>query len=240
MKLKKIFQRKENKYLLTQSQFQSFFDDLHQYMSVDQYGLHTIQSLYYDTPDYYFIQRSISKPKYKEKFRVRSYGIARADSLVFLEIKKKVAGIVYKQRLVFTYEEYLNWEVSGKFSDQLTSVQIAREITWLFYRQPTLSPKVLITYDRLSLFMADDSEFRVTFDQNIRYCTENLALDNKPSGKLVAPEVGVLMEVKAMGAYPLWFTALLTKYHIQKSSFLKYAQTYQRHLFKREELLNVV
>lgn len=240
MKLKKVFQRKENKYLLTQSQFQSFFDDLHQYMSVDQYGLHTIQSLYYDTPDYYFIQRSISKPKYKEKFRVRSYGTARADSLVFLEIKKKVAGIVYKRRLVLTYEEYLNWEASGKFSEQLSSVQIAREITWLFYRQPALSPKVLITYDRLSLFMVDDSEFRVTFDQNIRYRTENLALDNKTSGELVAPEVGVLMEVKAMGAYPLWFTALLAKYHIQKSSFSKYAQTYQRHLFKKEELLNVV
>lgn len=240
MKLKKVFQRKENKYLLTQSQFQSFFDDLHQYMSVDQYGLHTIQSLYYDTPDYYFIQRSISKPKYKEKFRVRSYGTARADSLVFLEIKKKVAGIVYKRRLVLTYEEYLNWEASGKFSEQLSSVQIAREITWLFYRQPALSPKVLITYDRLSLFMVDDSEFRVTFDQNIRYRTENLALDNKTSGELVAPEVGVLMEVKAMGAYPLWFTALLAKYPIQKSSFSKYAQTYQRHLFKKEELLNVV
>lgn len=116
--------------------------------------------------------------------------------------------------------------------------QIAQEINWLFLKHTDLLPKVLISYDRLSLYLEDDEDFRVTFDQNIRYQVNHVALAAN-RGELVAPELDVLMEVKAMGAYPLWFVELLTKHHVQKGSFSKYAQTYQRYLFK-EELFYVV
>ncbi len=238
MKLKKVFQRKESKYLFNQKQFEAFFKELQQYMTVDQYGLHTIRSLYYDTDNYHFIRHSMDKPKYKEKFRIRSYGTPTNDSLVFLEIKKKVTGIVYKRRIPLTYTEYLTWEQTGNFPLTLEQSQIAQEINWLFLKHTDLLPKVLISYDRLSLYLEDDEDFRVTFDQNIRYQVNHVALA-ATRGELVAPELDVLMEVKAMGAYPLWFVELLTKHHVQKGSFSKYAQTYQRYLFK-EELFYVV
>lgn len=238
MKLKKVFERKETKYLFTQQQFEGFFEELQHYMSVDEYGLHTIRSLYYDTDTYKFIQHSMDKPKYKEKFRIRSYGTPNANSTIFLEIKKKVKGIVYKRRLPLAYQDYLVWVETGQFPEELKKTQIGQEIAWLFLKNPDLSPKVLISYDRLSLFCEDDEDFRVTFDQNICYQAEDVRVAAS-RGDLVAPELGVLMEVKAMGAYPLWFVELLTKYHAQKGSFSKYAQTYQRHLYK-EELFYVV
>ena len=115
MKLKNVFQRKETKYVLSQEDFHKFFHDLQKEMSVDEYGQHTILSLYFDTDDFRLIKRSIDKPVYKEKFRIRAYGVPGEDSLIFLEIKKKVNGIVYKRRIPMSYDEYLNWLECGEF-----------------------------------------------------------------------------------------------------------------------------
>lgn len=233
MKLKRVFERKETKYLLTQQQFTAFLNDLEQTMQRDEFGLHTIQSLYYDTTNDFFVRHSIEKPAYKEKFRVRSYGQADPSKSVFLEIKKKINGIVYKRRLPIAYTDYLEWEKTGILPAALEQNQIAHEIDWLFLTKPDLHAKVLIAYDRMSYFLEEDETFRVTFDQNIRYRTHELELDKDTykDCRPVAEEIGILMEVKAMGAYPIWFADLLTDYEVRKSSFSKYAQTYQRHLF---------
>lgn len=230
MKLKNVFQRKETKYLIPTTQFHSFLKDLKKQMQIDEYGLHTILSLYFDTPDDRFITNSMTKPKYKEKFRVRSYGIPKETSMVFLEIKKKVNGIVYKRRMPLTYAEYLQW-LDQKHFLKNEDEQIPQEVNWLFKKNPDLSPKTMIMYERMSLFGTSDPDFRVTFDQNIRFRSTNLDLSITGEETLVAPEIGVLMEVKALGAYPLWFVELLNDYQLRKGSFSKYAETYQRHLF---------
>jgi len=230
MKLKNVFQRKETKYLIPTTQFHSFLKDLKKQMQIDEYGLHTILSLYFDTPDDRFITNSMTKPKYKEKFRVRSYDIPKETSMVFLEIKKKVNGIVYKRRMPLTYAEYLQW-LDQKHFLKNEDEQIPQEVNWLFKRNPDLSPKTMIMYERMSLFGTSDPDFRVTFDQNIRFRSTNLELSITGEETLVAPEIGVLMEVKALGAYPLWFVELLNDYQLRKGSFSKYAETYQRHLF---------
>lgn len=230
MKLKNVFQRKETKYLIPTTQFPSFLKDLKKQMQIDEYGVHTILSLYFDTPDDRFITNSMKKPKYKEKFRVRSYGIPKESSMVFLEIKKKVNGIVYKRRMPLTYAEYLKWFDQKQFPKN-EDEQIPQEVNWLFKRNPDLAPKTMIIYERMSLFGTSDPDFRVTFDQNIRFRSTNLDLSITGEETLVAPEVGVLMEVKALGAYPLWFVELLNDYQLRKGSFSKYAETYQRHLF---------
>lgn len=235
LKLKNVFQRKENKYLLPQTVFDDFVLDLEQQMAVDEFGLHTILSLYYDTADYQLIKWSIDKPRYKEKFRIRAYEVPGPDSLLFLEIKKKVNGIVYKRRLALDYPTYLVWQQTGRLTvDPKEAGQIKREIDWLFTKYPHLAARVLIAYDRVSYFDAEDENFRVTFDRNIRWRDQNLDLSAGGSGMLAAPEIDVLMEVKALGAYPLWFVELLNKHQLRQSSFSKYAQVFQRHLFKKE------
>lgn len=235
MKLRRIFERKETKYIIKKETFDAFFKELLAYMSVDEYGKHTIFSLYFDTDGYTFIQHSLTKPTYKEKFRVRSYGIPCEDALVFLEIKKKVRGIVYKRRVPIRYSEYQKWQETGILPIELEDTQIGKEITWLFSQHPDLSPRVMIAYDRLSLFESEESAFRVTFDQKIRYRQTDLHFSRMPEYAIVAPEVDVLMEVKAIGAYPLWFVSLLDAYAIRKASFSKYAQTYERYVFMEEE-----
>ncbi|WP_206854125.1 polyphosphate polymerase domain-containing protein [Candidatus Enterococcus mangumiae] len=241
MKLKNVFQRKETKYLLTTTQFHSFIEELKKQMQIDDYGLHTILSLYFDTADDRFITNSMNKPRYKEKFRVRSYGVPTDSSLVFLEIKKKVNGIVYKRRLPLTYSEYLKWLQTKDFPSE-NHEQIQQEVDWLFRKNPDLSPKTLIIYERMSLFGKTDPDFRVTFDQHIRFRQTNLDLAITGEENLVAPELGVLMEVKALGAYPLWFVELLNAYQLRKGSFSKYAETYKRHLFiqTKEENQHVI
>ncbi len=84
-----VFERVEKKYKLSDEQYRRFVAGLKGKMAVDDYGRHTICNLYYDTPSDELIRRSIEKPKYKEKIRLRSYGIPTPESTVFLEIKKK-------------------------------------------------------------------------------------------------------------------------------------------------------
>lgn len=232
MKAKKEFKRKEHKYIIDSTKYDQFIIDLQKHMSIDKYGLHTIMSLYYDTDDFLLIRHSMEKPTYKEKLRVRSYQTPNNDTTVFLELKKKIQGTVYKRRIELPYREYLKLETTKKLSENIERTQTYREIDWVYKRYKTLQPRVLISYDRLSFFTPDDSNFRVTFDHDIRFRTHDLSLKNGSYGKLVAPEIGVLMEVKVLGAYPLWFVDLLNKYHLRKSSFSKYSQTYTRYIHK--------
>ena len=87
-----VFERVEKKYRLSQKQYDLFLKETAKKLHMDEYGLHTIRNIYYDTANYELIRRSMDKPKYKEKFRLRGYGELQEDSPVFLEIKKKISG----------------------------------------------------------------------------------------------------------------------------------------------------
>ena len=86
-----------------------------------------IQSLYYDTDNYLLIRRSIEKPMYKEKIRLRGYGEVNSDSKVFLEIKKKSDGIVYKRRVRLKEKEAVDFFYSDT---PLDNGQIGNEINY--------------------------------------------------------------------------------------------------------------
>lgn len=51
-------------------------------MAVDAYGRTRITSLYLDTPERAMIARSVEKPLYKEKLRLRAYGEAAGTALM--------------------------------------------------------------------------------------------------------------------------------------------------------------
>ena len=100
------FERVEKKFVLTHAQAEALMRDLAAgYMAVDQYGQHTIRNLYYDTDDYALIRRSIQRPRYKVKFRLRAYGTPMEDSLIFAELKKKYSGVVYKRRIAVSPDD---------------------------------------------------------------------------------------------------------------------------------------
>lgn len=93
------FERCEKKYFVTPAQQQALLRGIEAHMEPDVYGNYSICNLYYDTPDYRLIRASIEKPAYKEKLRVRSYGVPQEQSRIFVELKKKYSGTVYKRRV---------------------------------------------------------------------------------------------------------------------------------------------
>jgi len=230
-----IFERVEKKYLLTVKKYELLRERLLPYMEMDQYGLHTICNIYYDTEDYELVRTSIEGPVYKEKLRLRSYGVPDNNSPVFLEIKKKYKGIVYKRRVSMTLEEsarYLNHGIKPAADSQ-----ILREIDYfLRFHKPT--PKVYLAYDRIALFGIEDSEIRITFDQNIRSRMTELDLSEGDSGKYLLPKGDVLMEIKVPYAYPLWLAGVLSDLEIYPVSFSKYGNVYKNQLIdERNESL---
>lgn len=84
-----IFKRYEIKYLLDEEQKKALLKAMEPYMRLDGYGRTTIRNIYFDTEDYRIIRRSLEKPAYKEKLRIRSYKAAESGDTVFAELKKK-------------------------------------------------------------------------------------------------------------------------------------------------------
>ena len=231
-----VFNRYEKKYLMPETVYEELRTQLKPYMEEDQYGLHTICNIYYDTPDDLLIRRSIEKPKYKEKLRLRSYGIPGLDSKVFLEIKKKYRKVVNKRRIELTLQEAYDYVEKGIHPNM--EGQIINEIDFFLKRYP-LEKSLYLAYDRIALFGKEDSQFRITFDQNIRSRRNFVGLENGDWGELLLPKGFYLMESKIMGATPLWFTKLLSDLDIYSTSFSKYGNIYkkERGAFQFEEMM---
>lgn len=231
-----VFNRYEKKYLMPETVYEELRTQLKPYMEEDQYGLHTICNIYYDTPDDLLIRRSIEKPKYKEKLRLRSYGIPGLDSKVFLEIKKKYRKVVNKRRIELTLQEAYDYVEKGIHPNM--EGQIINEIDFFLKRYP-LEKSLYLAYDRIALFGKEDSQFRITFDQNIRSRRNFVELENGDWGELLLPKGFYLMESKIMGATPLWFTKLLSDLDIYSTSFSKYGNIYkkERGAFHFEEIM---
>ena len=93
-KFRTIFARNEQKYLVTDAQYTAFLEAVSDYLREDEYGKSTVCNLYFDTPSHRVIQRSMEKPLYKEKLRLRCYGAPHDDSNAFVELKKKYKKVV--------------------------------------------------------------------------------------------------------------------------------------------------
>jgi len=223
-KFNTIFKRYEYKYLLNRAQRRYVEDHLAGRMRPDQYGETTICNVYYDTPDYRLIRKSIEKPVYKEKLRLRSYGRATEDGTVFLELKKKYDGIVYKRRISLKEseaEQYLSGEAPLPKSGQ-----IEREIDYFRWYYGTLQPAMYLCYDRIAWYSADDPNLRITFDRNIRFRQGDHSLESLPGGRQLLDVGQSLMEIKVAGAMPLWLVDILNEANIRKTPFSKYGKAY--------------
>ena len=231
-----VFNRYEKKYLIPHDIYIELRERLEPYMSVDQYGLHTICNIYYDTTNYDLIRRSIEKPIYKEKLRLRSYGIPTLDSTVFLEIKKKYNKIVNKRRIQLTLQEAYDYIENG--IQPSIHNQISNEIDF-FLKRYSLRRGIYIAYDRIALFQKENPDFRVTFDHNIRSRTVNMGLENGDKGTLLLQSGYYLMESKILGSTPLWFSHILSDLNIYPVSFSKYGNIYktQYNMFHADELM---
>lgn len=224
MGIQNVFKRYEIKYMISRAQQERIMQGMEEYMTGDEYGRSTICNLYFDTSSYLLIRRSLEHPVYKEKLRLRSYGTAEPDSLVFMELKKKYKSVVYKRRIAIAEQEAM---CCLRGEAQMVDTQIGRELDYFLRQYQYPQPAVFLSYEREAFYAKDDREFRVTFDQNILWRDSDLSLCLGAYGTPVLGEDEVLMEIKTGAAIPLWMTALLTENHIYKTSFSKYGTVYK-------------
>ena len=224
-----VMKRYEMKYIMSPEQTEYFKKSVEGHMKIDKFGLTSIASLYYDTPNYRLIRTSVEKPAFKEKIRLRSYGIATDTSPVFLELKRKAYGIVYKRRVQSTIplvKKFFDCE-----GDICAGGQINREITAFRDYYQTLVPACMIIYDRVAYFQPD-GDLRLTIDHNPRYRYEDLDLRCSMDGTSLLKDGYTILEVKVQQAVPLWLSDIITKGRIYKGSFSKYGEAYRQQLLK--------
>ena len=227
-----VMQRYEMKYLLSGAQTDFLRRRLEGHMQIDEYGLTSIASLYYDTPDARLIRASLEKPEFKEKLRARSYGLATETSPVYLELKRKYDGVVYKRRVPSTIPQ-----VEDFFAGENSlggSAQIQKELAYFRDYYGTLVPACLIIYDRTAYF-EPGGDLRLTIDYTPRYRMEDLTLTKSMDGIPLLDAGWTILEVKVQGAMPLWLSAALSEGRIFKSSFSKYGEAYRQELLKQKE-----
>lgn len=226
-----IFERYEKKYLISARLQEVLLKRFSDKVEPDQYGSYAISNIYYDTDNYDLIRNSIEKPCYKEKLRMRSYGNAEEDSLVYVELKKKFKGVVYKRRLPMSYSEARLFLQRGETENPLP--QIGREIQY-FLKKNAIHEKIFLGYQRKAFRGICDRDLRITFDTNIKFRQFALTLSDNTSGQNVIKDGESIMEIKFLGAMPLWLSRELSELSVYPTSFSKYGACYQRYILKTE------
>lgn len=229
-----VFNRYEKKYILTQKQYEVLTESLPAYMEADSHsrdgGFYSICNIYYDTVTDELIRKSLEKPVYKEKVRVRSYGTPDDGSETFVEIKKKYKGIVNKRRVTMNLKEAMAYMETGAVPDRPSlNRQVLKELNYMreYYR---LVPKAYISYDRRAYFGIADPDFRITFDTNIQTRRTDLRLDHGAYGTQLLEDGQWIMEIKINKTIPEWFVKLLSENRIYPGSFSKYGTAYLRYI----------
>ena len=225
-----VFRRKEVKYLLNDAQRQAIEALAQQHMAPDIHRESLVCNVYYDTPDARIIRKSLEKPVYKEKLRLRCYGVAGKDTPVFLELKKKYKGVVYKRRITMGLNK-AEACLAGEMT--LPDDQIGREIDYFCRFYEGIAPAMYLSYARVAYVGKEDPGLRLTLDTDVIFRTGDLSLSVPPSGEALLEPGQHLMEVKTPEAMPLWLVREITRLGIQKISFSKYGTAYLRLLSRK-------
>ena len=213
-----VFKRYEIKYQLSDIQRSRLERVMAQHMVPDKFGPSTVRNIYYDTPTHLLARRSAEHPFYKEKLRIRSYTSAEDETPVFVELKKKCDGIVYKRRCTLP----LNEGHALLMGMRAPQSQIERELAFAAGRYEGLAPAMFVAYDREAFYDEHDHEFRMTFDRAVRCRWQGVSLAGSTAGALLTPADQSLLEVKCAAGMPMWLVDFLSTEGIYKGRFSKY------------------
>lgn len=236
-----VFNRYESKFLLDQSTYEILEERLVDNMELDEFNkaheFYTISNIYYDTKGDELITKSLAKPVYKEKLRLRAYGVPELEDKVYLEIKKKVKGLVNKRRthlkLMEAYE-FVSTGIKPEIKANMNK-QVLNEIEY-FLKIYELEPKIYLAYDRKAYFSKENRDLRITFDTNIRTRRTDLKMESGTYGEQLLSTGQWLMEIKAEKTMPLWLSKLLSENKIYPTSFSKYGKEFENRIIKTQNM----
>lgn len=236
---KTVFSRYEMKFMITKDQYKKVVEGFGDKMELDEYNiggnLYTIMNLYYDTPHDDLVSTGLKREdKYRFKIRLRSYDPKYPTA--FLEIKKKVNGLVNKRRTLMYIDDVNPFLMEHKPvpESKIIKKQVVKELD-VIAQNYLLMPKVVLCYDREAFFgtQAEDGDLRVTFDTNIRARRYDLDLRLGSHGSPILDEGYVLMEVKVDKSVPLWLCRLMSQNNVRKKRFSKYGTEFSQYVLKK-------
>lgn len=231
-----IFRRVEKKFLLNKSQYLKMKELMANYMQEDKYGKSTICNIYFDTDQYDLIRHSITKPYYKDKVRLRSYNIPNKDSRVYLEIKRKCDEVVGKRRIEIKLENFYDYIYTDE-PFKTSNPQIENEL-YYYFNFYNLKPAMYVSYEREAFYQKDNMDFRATFDSNILARNYDLKLEKGSYGERILPKNQYILELKTLGAMPLWMVKILNDLKIRRAVYSKYGTAYTELILNEEDLIN--
>lgn len=228
------FKRYEKKYLISKEKLDEILPALLEYMELDPFCLngneYRIFSIYYDTINHDVIRDNSAGMEYKEKMRLRSYYAKNdPDDKIFMEIKKKSQGVGNKRRIKIKNREvdpFVNEGIVPETKDYL-SAQVAKELAY-YLEKNKVAPALYVQYDRLALFGKEDKNFRMTFDRNVHTRRHDFTFGERDDDELLLPDNIYIMEIKILGAMPLWLTKILSENQLFSHGFSKYGVKYKR------------
>jgi|AntAceMinimDraft_18_1070375.scaffolds.fasta_scaffold01613_3 SPX domain protein involved in polyphosphate accumulation len=234
------FNRVEKKYILNKTQYENVRTYLDNSISHDNESLsfhetYSISNIYYDTEDNILIKKSVSKPKFKEKLRLRAYGDVSKDSVIFLELKKKINGYVNKRRTKISLkdvDDLIKYQELPDIEDYHNE-QVLKEILY-FTKQYKLKPSLYLYYER-EVYSTDDKKgLRLTFDKNITTRRYSVDLTKGHNGKHLLNDDYYVLEIKTNQNMPYWLNQLLSEFKIYSTSFSKYGTEFYNYLQNEE------
>lgn len=233
-----VFNRYEKKYILSIDTYNQIIDLLLENMDLDKNNkdmFNEIQSIYLDTPNDDYIRNSISKPYYKEKVRIRGYGKIDKETVLYLEVKRKVDKMVNKRRTEVHIDdvEYLLKNNKLKYKEEYMNKQVLDEINYILERD-RLIPKLFVSYERCAI-TDKYSDLRITFDRNIVGSSNNIKFNTKGDKQLLDKNK-MIMEIKTCFGMPRWLLDILEQYEIKRESFSKYGNSYKQDIENRKRL----
>lgn len=223
--IQEVFERKETKYVISRQQYEELLKSLGDNIEPDVYPTNTNCSVYYDTAEFQLVSRSIEKPLFKQKLRVRSYNVPTLEDGIYVELKKKYKGVGSKRRVAAKLKDYYDYLRTGELETDNPIIKAEIDYCFEYYK---LQPALYIAYDRKSYCATKNPGFRLTFDFDIRSRVDGLRLEAGDHGKLFFDNGEVVMEAKNLGAFPVWFVETLSKMKIYPTSFSKYGYVYQQ------------
>ncbi len=227
------------KFMITKEQYKKVVEGFGGRMELDEYNiggnLYTIMNLYYDTPCDDLVSTGLKREdKYRFKIRLRSYDPKYPTA--FLEIKKKVNGLVNKRRTLMYIDDVNPFLMEHRPvpESKIIKTQVVKELDVIAH-EFELMPKVVLCYDREAYFgtLPEDGDLRVTFDTNIRARREDLDLRLGSHGNLIMDSNYVLMEVKVDKSVPLWLARLMSENNVRKKRFSKYGTEFSQYVLKK-------
>ncbi len=232
------FERREIKYLLTTAQKEAFMRIIEGYLRPDENGnsgSYRLMSLYFDSPNKDFYRAKWFNLPSRKKVRIRKYHnpeekASGVEEQVFIEIKEHTPTINYKRRILLPVGHAFSI-LNGSVIEQSLAPEdqaILDEIGGLV-KEFQLQPTAVVSYHRQAYKVKkEDWGVRITFDQNIRFRTDELSLERGDQDKRLIDEGMEIMEIKVKGPLPSWTQEALERCGIEQTSFSKYSHTIEK------------